>query len=62
MENTETPENNQPCQIDHNGECLICDCWLVDCAFERFKKQDFKYETPEQLSKMFKNYLEKIKK
>jgi len=22
-----------PCNPDHNGECLICDCWLSDCQF-----------------------------
>lgn len=20
-----------PCEPDHNGECLVCDCWLSDC-------------------------------
>ena len=22
-----------PCNPDHNGECLVCDCWLSDCQF-----------------------------
>ena len=22
-----------PCKPDHNGECLVCDCWLCDCQF-----------------------------
>jgi uncharacterized phage protein (TIGR01671 family) len=22
-----------PCNPDHNGECLVCDCWLCDCQF-----------------------------
>lgn len=22
-----------PCNPDHNGECLVCDCWLSDCPF-----------------------------
>jgi len=22
-----------PCNPDHNGECLICDCWLSGCEF-----------------------------
>jgi len=22
-----------PCKPDHNGECIICDCWLIDCPF-----------------------------
>lgn len=21
----------RPCKPDHNGECLICDCWLNEC-------------------------------
>ena len=24
-----------PCNPDHNGECLVCDCWLSDCAFNK---------------------------
>ena len=23
--------NEMPCKPDHNGECLICDCWLSEC-------------------------------
>lgn len=23
--------NEMPCKPDHNGECLICDCWLNEC-------------------------------
>ena len=26
-----------PCNPDHNGECLICDCWLSDCPFNKEK-------------------------
>lgn len=22
-----------PCNLDHNQECLVCDCWLSDCPF-----------------------------
>jgi len=22
-----------PCNPDHNGECVVCDCWLSDCPF-----------------------------
>ena len=22
-----------PCNPDHNGECLVCDCWLSECQF-----------------------------
>jgi len=24
-----------PCNPDHNGECLVCDCWLSDCEFNK---------------------------
>jgi len=24
-----------PCNPDHNGECLICDCWLSDCPLRK---------------------------
>ena len=47
----------QPCNFDHNGECLICDCWLADCAFQRLLNQDFTYETQDQLLEMFKTHL-----
>lgn len=46
-----------PCKFDHNGECLICDCWLADCAWERLQRNDFRYETKEQLQEMFKDRL-----
>jgi hypothetical protein len=29
-----------PCNPDHNGECLVCDCWLSDCAFNKEKIED----------------------
>jgi len=29
-----------PCNPDHNGECLVCDCWLSDCPFNKDKTQD----------------------
>lgn len=48
--------DNLPCKPDHNGECLICDCWLSDCAWKRFLNKDYTYETPEQLEKMFKDF------
>ena len=25
----------KPCDFDHNGECLICDCWPSNCAYQR---------------------------
>jgi len=27
-----------PCNPDHNGECLVCDNWLSDCPFLKFKE------------------------
>ena len=27
-----------PCKFDHNGECLICDCWPSDCPFIKSHK------------------------
>jgi uncharacterized phage protein (TIGR01671 family) len=27
-----------PCNPDHNGECLVCDCWLSDCPFIKENK------------------------
>ena len=48
---------NLPCKPDHNGECLICDCWLSDCAWVRLWNKDFQYETLEQLILMFQNNL-----
>ena len=29
-----------PCNPDHNGECLVCDCWLSDCEFNKEKTED----------------------
>ena len=29
-----------PCRPDHNGECLICDCWLSDCPMADLVKLD----------------------
>ena len=23
-----------PCNFDHNGECLVCDCWTNDCQLK----------------------------
>jgi hypothetical protein len=46
----------QPCSFDHNGECLVCDCWHQDCAYARMINKDYKWETKEELEEMFKNY------
>ena len=24
-----------PCKPDHNGECMVCDCWLSDCPLRK---------------------------
>jgi hypothetical protein len=48
----------KPCKFDHNGECLICDCWSSDCAYVRMINKDYKYETKEELQEMFKDLLD----
>lgn len=42
----------RPCKFDHNYECLICDCWASDCAYNRYLNDD-KYEPLEESVKMF---------
>ena len=42
-----------PCKFDHNGECLICDCWLEHCAHDRYLNKDYKWESKEELEEMF---------
>ena len=42
-----------PCKLDHNGECLICDCTIDNCAWNRYINEDFRYENKEELEKMF---------
>jgi hypothetical protein len=27
-------KNKLPCNPDHNGECLVCDNWVVDCPLQ----------------------------
>lgn len=46
-----------PCKVDHNGECLICDCWLSNCGFRRLIDEDYRYESKEELIEMFSEYL-----
>jgi hypothetical protein len=48
-----------PCDLDHNGECLVCDCWISECAYQRYLNRDYKYESKEQLEHMFKDYVTK---
>jgi hypothetical protein len=43
-----------PCYFDHNGECLICDCWHEHCAYQRYLDQDYRWENKEELEEMFK--------
>jgi hypothetical protein len=44
---------SRPCKFDHNGECLICDCWSQDCAYIRLINQDYCWESKDELEKMF---------
>jgi hypothetical protein len=48
---------NQPCNFDHNGECLICDCWIGQCAWERLLKADYTYESYRELLEMFQYHM-----
>lgn len=50
-----------PCNFDHNGECLICDCWPSECAYKRMLNKDYRYETKEELEDMFKNTTDESK-
>lgn len=43
-----------PCEFDHNGECLVCDCWPSDCAWRRMQNCDYRWESKEELEEMFK--------
>ena len=47
----------KPCDFDHNGECLICDCWPSDCAYKRYLNGDYKWESKEELENMFKDFV-----
>ncbi len=29
--------NKLPCNPDHNGECLVCNNWVVDCPLQNEK-------------------------
>lgn len=49
-----------PCNFDHNGECLICDCWISECAYMRMLNKDYKYESKEELEDMFKDIISKV--
>lgn len=45
-----------PCNFDHNGDCLVCDCWPSNCAYKRYIAGDYSYESKVQLECMFKEY------
>jgi hypothetical protein len=45
-----------PCNFDHNGECLECDCWSSDCAWQRYLNEDYRWENKEELEELFKDY------
>ena len=51
---SEETDTKPPCNLDHNGECLICDCWISNCAYLRYLKGDYEFETKEELEQMFK--------
>jgi len=51
------PDPSMPCIMDHNAECLICDCWPTQCAWIRLLEGNFKYETLDELLTMFKDHL-----
>jgi len=46
-------EDKAPCKLDHNLECLVCDCWIENCAYDRYLAKDYKWETEEELKQMF---------
>jgi hypothetical protein len=46
----------KPCEFDHNGECIICDCFPLDCAYDRLLTRDFNLESEEELKEMFKDF------
>lgn len=45
-----------PCNFDHNGECLLCDCSIDQCAYIRWINKDYTYESEEELNKMFEKW------
>jgi hypothetical protein len=48
-----------PCRFDHNGECIICDCWISECAFQRWMKRDWRWESQRELNQMFQEMTRK---
>jgi len=54
LNNPEETNEKPPCNLDHNGECLVCDCWISNCAYLRYLNGDYEFETKEELEQMFK--------
>lgn len=52
LKDREIKEDEPPCNFDHNGECLICDCGVSDCAWVRYNTQDYKWESKEELEEI----------
>jgi hypothetical protein len=46
----------KPCKFDHNGDCLICDCWISDCGYQRYLNEDYRWESKKELEQMFKDF------
>ena len=32
--------NEPPCKPDHNGECIVCDNWIIQCEFKKQKNSN----------------------
>jgi hypothetical protein len=47
----------KPCKFDHNGECLICDSWPDNCAYDRLMNRDYQYESYQELIDMLDEHL-----
>jgi hypothetical protein len=45
------------CDLDHNGECLICDCWISECAKRRLINEDYRYESKKELIELLAEFL-----
>lgn len=50
----------KPCNPDHNGECLICDCTPKDCAWDWLWEGNFQYESFEELLVLFQDHLDEV--
>jgi hypothetical protein len=46
-----------PCELDQDGECLVCDCFVSDCAWQRYLKKDYSCESKRELEVIFKKYI-----